>query len=221
MKKICILIMFIFLVTGCSVNYNLTINEDLTVTENAKLTGTSDFFSNYFKTTKKNVLKSYLDVYQGVLTENKYTYELKEDTVPYVLVERKYDSIKEYTEKSILFSDYFEEVKYTEDGDIKRIETTGYDKGNPDDNRDRFYLREASIAIKCPYKVKDHNAKNVDEETNTYYYELPNEDDVIILEFDASSKYNPGAKTIKIIIIMALVVIVSWLTVFILNKKNK
>lgn len=221
MKKICILIMFIFLVTGCSVNYNLTINEDLTITENAKLTGTSDFFSNYFKTTKKNVLKSYLDVYQNVLTENKYTYELKEDTVPYVLVTKKYDSIKEYTEKSILFSDYFEEVKYTENGDIKRIETTGYDKGNSDDNRDRFYLREVSIAIKCPYKVKEHNAKNVDEETNTYYYELNNEDDVIILEFDASSKYNPSAKTIKIIIIMALVVVVSWLTVFILNKKNK
>lgn len=221
MKKIVVLIIFLFLVTGCSVEYKLTINEDLSIIEKAKLTGTSDFFANYYKTTKTNVLKSYIDIYESTLKENNYSYELIKDNTPYVDVEKKYDNIKMYTEESILINNYFEEVKYTENGNIKRIETSGYDKGSSDDNRDRFYLREISISIKCPYKVKDHNAKKVDEKTNTYIYELNNDGDKIILEFDSSKKYNPNGTLYQIVIVMGIIVIAGWLTVLIINKKNK
>ena len=220
MKKIFILILFLFLITGCSVKYDLVINEDLTINEKARLTGTNDFFANYYKTTKINVLKSYLDVYENTLKENNYSYEIVKDDIPYVTVEKNYSSISEYTNKSVFLSDYFEEVKYTENGNIKKIETSGYDMGSEDDNRDRFYLRELSISIKCPYKVVNHNAKKVDDKTNTYFYELDNEDK-IILEFDSSSKFNPNAKIIMILLIMLAIIVASWLTVFILNKKNK
>ena len=93
MKKIVFLVLSIFLITGCSVKYNLVINEDLSITEEAKLTGTNDFFANYYKTTKKNVLKTQLEQYQDILNEKGYTYKLVEDTTPFVNVSKKYDEM--------------------------------------------------------------------------------------------------------------------------------
>lgn len=219
MKKILFLIIALLLITGCSVNYNLTINEDLTILEEASLTGTDDFFANYYKTTKKNVIKDSLELYKDILKTNGYNYEFIENDTPYVKVNKKYNNIGSYTKESILFNNYFDEVKYTEDGNLKKIETVGFNENNPDDPN-RFYVRKLSISITCPYKVKNHNARNVNKKTNTYYYELNSNSSKILLEFDSSKKFNPNSDTILIIIICILVIIGAWVTIYILNKKK-
>ena len=166
MKKKLLLLVIVLLLTGCSTKYNLIINEDLTVTEEAKLTGTEGFFSNYYKSTKKNVLNSQLDSYKSVLDENNYQYELIDDTTPYVLVKKNYKNVNDYINSTLLFNEYFDEVKYTEDGNIRKIETIGFNENNPE-NPDRFDIKELEISIKCPYKVKKHNAKKADNTKNT------------------------------------------------------
>ena len=220
MKKIILLVISLLLVTGCAVKYNVVINEDLTLTEEAKLTGTSSFFDIYYKTTKTNVIKSMIDIYKDILDENKYTYELKEGTTPYVLVSKKYDSVSDYTNNSILFNGYFDEVKYTEDGNIKRIETMGYMPNDPD-NPDRFNIKELEISITCPYKVKNHNAKGYNKETNTFYYELNSDSDKILLEYDVSKKFNPHEDVLKTIIISLVILIVVWVSFILFIKKEK
>ena len=219
MKKVIILFTLVFLVTGCRVKYDLTINEDLTVNEETKMTGTSEFFDNYYKTTKKNVLKSMIEIYQDILIDNNYQYNLQDDTIPYVLVTRKYNSVNDYVSNSILFNGYFDEVKYSEKGNIKRIETIGFYDNEPD-NPDRFNVKELEIAIHCPFNVVRHNAIRVDEMTNTYYYELSEENDKIIIEYDINSKFNPNASLIKIIFISILVIACLCLVLLFLNKKN-
>ena len=221
MKKVLFLILSLILITGCSVKYDLVINDDLSIIEEAKLTGTNDFFANYYKTTRKNVLNNLLEGYQDILIEKNYTYKLVEDTVPYVNVSKKYSNIDDFTKNSILFNDYFDEVKYTSLGNVKKLETIGFNENNPD-NPERFDVKELEISITCPYKVKNHNAKNVNEKTNTYYYEL-NEDSgyKILLEFDSSKKFNPYEKMIIMILVCLAVIIVSWVTIYILNKKKK
>ncbi len=221
MKKIVILIITLFLITGCSVKYSVVINEDLTMVEEAKLTGTDDFFADYYKTTRTNVLKSILEVYQDKLDENNYQYELVEDkTKPYVILTKKYDNGNDYVTNSLLFNKYFEEVKYSEDGNIKKIETIGYNGDIPDD-QDQFSIRELEISIKCPYKVKNHTAKKVDKETNTYYYELNDENNKILLEYDTSTKFNPKSDLIRTLLILFGIVIASWIIIIIVSKKNK
>lgn len=219
MKKVIILIIMLFIVTGCSVKYNITINEDLSLIEEAKLTGTDAFFDNYYKTTKTNVLKSFIEIYEDILNENNYKYELKEDNVPYVLVTKEYNNVNEYINNSKLFNDYFDEIKYTENGNIKRIETIGFHE-NDIDNPERFTISELEITIKCPYNVKEHNAKGFDKLTNTYYYELNEENDKIIMEYDASSKFNPDSDFIKTIIISIIIIIVCFIVAIFLNKKS-
>ena len=219
MKKIIVLLLAIFIITGCKVEYKLTINEDLTLIEEANLTGTEEFFDNYYKTTKKNVLKSLLDIYQDILNENNYGYELKEDTIPYILVSKKYTTVKEYTENSLLFNEYFDEVKWTEDGNIKKLETIGFNP-NEADNPDRFNIKSLKISIKCPFEVKKHNAVDVDKSTNTYYYELNEKHDKILFEYDVTQKFDPNKDIIRMIIIGVLVIVVTWIVVAYLTKKN-
>jgi hypothetical protein len=220
MKKISLLIIFVLVITGCSVKYNIVINEDLSVSEEAKLTGTTEFFNNYYKTTKANVLKDNLNVYKDLLEENNYKYELIEGETPYIIVTNTYNKVSDYIDKSILFNDYFDEIKYTENGDIKRIETIGYNANNPDDPN-RFNVKELEISIKCPFKVKEHNANRVDEKNNIYYYELSEEKDLkIIFEYDSSKKFNPNGRMIETIIMCVAVVVVAWIAI-IINRKNK
>ena len=220
MKKIVFLVLSLILITGCSVKYNLVINEDLTIHEEAKLSGTSDLYDTYYKTTKKNVLKSLLDIYQDTLNEKGYTYELKEDSTPYVNVSKKYDNISDFTKNSILFNDYFNEVKYTSNGNIIKLETIGFNENNPDDPG-RFNVQELEISINCPYKVKNHNASKVNEKTNTYYYELNNDHSKILLEFDSSKKFNPNEKKIIAVLGCLGIILVSWIMICALNKKKK
>ena len=208
-----------FILTGCTASYTVTINEDLTVSEEAKLAGTDDFYATYYKSTKKNVLKTQIDSYKDILDENNYQYELIEEEMPYVLVKKNFSSVNEYINSTLLFNDYFDEVKYTENGDIKRIETVGFNENNPE-NPDRFDIKELEIAIKCPFKVKDNNASRVDKKTNTYYYNLL-VDNKIIFEYDTSKKFNPNADLLMTIFIVVGFIILVWLTVFIMNKKNK
>lgn len=219
MKKIFMLLIFLFILTGCSVKYNLTINEDLTITEEAKLTGTEDFFKDFYKSTKKNVINSQLDSYKSLLDENNYQYEIKDDSIPYVFVQKKYDSFKEYIDTTLLFNEYFDEVKYTENGNIKRLETVGFNENNPE-NPDRFDIKELEISIKCPFKVKEHNAKKVDKKTNTYYYDLF-KDNKIVLEYNVSKKFNPNEEILYKVLMFVGVIVFSWLTVLVLNKKKK
>ena len=220
MKKIVILIITLFLITGCSVKYSVVINEDLTLVEEAKLTGTNSFFQDYYKTTRTNVLKSFIEIYEDTLKENNYQYELIEDkTTPYVIVNKKYENALDYVNNSILFNKYFEEVKYTEDGNIKKIETIGYNGDIPDD-QEQFLVKELEISIRCPYKVKNHTAKSVDTNTNTYYYELNSDNNKILLEYDASTKFNPNSGLIKILTILIFSLFVIWVVIVRVNKKN-
>ncbi len=220
MRKVIILMSFLFLLTGCAVKYNLVINEDLTILEEAKMTGTTAFFDNYYKTTKTNVLKTFIEIYQEILDDNKYSYEIIKDQVPYVLATKKYDTVEDYTKKSILFNNYFDEVKYTEDGNIKRIETVGFNDNEPD-NSDRFNVSELQISIKCPYKVTDHTAVSVDSNTNTYYYTLNKDNNKIVFEYDSSVKFNPNKSIIPTILFCIGAIIVVWLIVVPLDKNSK
>ena len=220
MKKIVILIIALFLVTGCSVKYNIVINEDLSINEEAKISGTEELYKTYYKTTKKHVLKGFIDLYKNSLEENEYQYELVEGKDPYVIVNKKYNSVEDYINNSKLFNGYFNEIKYTEDGNMKKIETIGFNP-NDVDNPDRFDVKAIEITITCPYEVKNHNARYVNKNTNTYYYDLNEKNNKILLEYDISSKFNPKGDLIKTLIMTLIAVVIFWIVIIVITKKNK
>ena len=221
-KNYLFLILIIFLMTGCDVKYNININDDFTVLEKSVLTGTSDFFKPYYKTTKKNVLEEILGNYEARLKDKNYGYQLVDGDSTYVSLEKKYDNIQNYLDNSILFNDYFEKISYNTNGNLVRIETEGFNP-NEEDNPDRFYVRKLEVSITCAYKVVESNATKIDKKTNTYYFEMSeNSDDFkILLEFDKSSRFIKDMDKYLIIGGSIVVIIASWIFVFKVNKKKR
>lgn len=221
MKKIVILVCLLFFITGCTVTYNVSINEDLTVTEEALITPSDDLYDIYYKTSRSNVLKEFLEEYREILQQNNYTSEVIKDSNPYIKLHKTYQKMEDYIQNGILFNDYFDEIKYSKDDDIVKIETIGFNPIN-DEVPERFSIDKVVIGIKSSYEVVSSNAKKVDKKSNTYYFELykDTEDFKIILEYDTSKKFNPNKNLYLMILIFILMVIVSWIFVGI-NKRKK
>ena len=74
MKKI-ILALIVLVVTGCSVNYNVKINDDFTINEKVEIKEDDKFYEQYYRTTRKNALNGILDNYSNILKNNNYRYK--------------------------------------------------------------------------------------------------------------------------------------------------
>lgn len=221
MKKILILLVCLLL-TGCNVNYNVNITDELKITEEAIIRGDEELYSAYFRTSRNKVLNEFLDIYGDTLRENNYEYNLIKGENPYVNLKHSYNNINEYLNSSKLFNGYFDRIDYKVDGNKIKIETIGFHYNIADDP-ERFYVNNVDIAINLPFKVINHNATMVDENTNTYYYNLSSktENFKIMLEFDSSTKFNPNMKTIIKILILIGVIILTWFLVYYSNRRKK
>ena len=221
MKK-WLLALILVLLTGCSVNYNVMINDDFSVNEKAIIQLDDDFYEQYYRTTRKNVLKELLDGYSSILNENNYTYNISDDKNPFIALEKKHANVEDFVNNSILFNDYFDKINYNKNDSKLEINTEGFNP-NDSDNPDRFNISELSIIIKPSFKITKHNAKEFNEEENSLTYVLNNEDDNfnILLELDINKRFNPLGKGTKYMIIFVGLAIVAWIFVIVKSRKNK
>ena len=188
------------------------------------MTGTDNLFENYYKSSKLNVVKMFLDVDKITLDEYGYNYKIIEESTPYVLADKKYNNMASFTENTVFYKQYFDSLEYSEKDGIITIEGKDFLPNDPDDPG-RYYISDMTIAIESKYKVIDNNANSVDKDTNTYYWNIDNDttDFKLLLSFDSNTKFNPYINEIIMIIVSILIVIITWLSVwyFYRNEKKK
>ena len=95
MKKT-ILLLLPFLLTGCaSVNYNLVINKDLSVSEEVNISATKEYFDGFYMNLPITIVEEAYNNPQinDLLKQNNYSYELRKDNRPYpsVFVNQKFE----------------------------------------------------------------------------------------------------------------------------------
>lgn len=164
MKKIkyLILIIIVLLFSGCSGNYNLTFNKDLSVTEelNAFIENDSD---NYDRTYKL--------IEEAGLNEEDYEVIVISDEVK-IVYKKKYDSFEEYYLDSKLYKMLFENIEYTKDNVGMSINTKSNLKIDDKDNQNiinSYDMDDFKINIKVPsFVVKKNNADSVKDDTYTW-----------------------------------------------------
>lgn len=214
MKKKILVILVVLLLTGCKVEYNLVIDENLKVKEEINMTGTDSFFADYPLTSKINVLKMMLDTgnRKEMLISNGYHYDVVEDNTPYIKVTKNYDSLDDYVDKTLFISQYFEKLDVINNNGIVTVKSEGFMPIEEDDS-ERYFIEYFTLKIQVPYKVTDSNAYKVDEKTNTYFWYITNTDESssIVLTFDSSTKYNPYLKLILEVIVLIILVISIWI----------
>ena len=222
MKKILLLILIVFLTSGCKVEYNLFINDDLNVTESLNMTGTDSLFDSFYKSSKLNVVKLLLDADKEQLDNNSYNYELIEDYIPYVLANKKYKDMKLYANDTIFYKQYFEDLVCDNKDGIVTLKTKDFKPNDPDDPS-RYNIKELTIAITSKYKVIKHNADRFNEKTNTYYWDI-NANTVdfdLLFSFNSKIKFNPYINIYLMIFISLVVLLVTWISICWFYRKEK
>lgn len=178
-----LLIGVLVLLTGCSYNYELTINKDLSVDE--KVLASSGI--NEFNPLEIDEMMINLsDNYKG------YTFDkhIKEDLT--ITGVRHYQNLNGY-KRSTIFDEYFKDVTITrKSSKIKLV-------FNPKTDDNLFYgpevdnsMIDIKASIKLPFKVLNTNADHIDKSTNTYSWIITNDNQYrsLILKFNQNIIFN-------------------------------
>ena len=233
-KKIFILL-FAFFLTGCSIDYNVLVDEKKRVEESITM-----FVSN-------EDIKQYNNSVEGYLTSKIYEYKNKDIYKPYqfarkigkensyVILTRKFKSLKEYSESPNL-KNLFEFVIVEEDDSGTSLKTTGkyYKENIYSDYVDTVALIE-NITIKYKFynNIIESNADEFDEKNNILiwtidindnekhlYFKIGNDKryDIIMLD----KLYKNVDKIIIVISTIGVVGIISliYLYFYKISKKN-
>lgn len=179
MKKIryILILIIVLLFTGCSGNYNLTFNKDLSLTE--ELNVNIDNKENTYETTYSLFEKAGIDPdkYEILIVEDKVRIKYKE----------KYSSFEKYYLDSKLYKMLFENIEYKKDNKGMVINTKSTLKLDDKDNQNiinSYDISDFKININTPFSVNDSNADSIKD--NTYTWILNSKDTYKDISIDFS-----------------------------------
>lgn len=179
MKKIkyILILIIVLLFTGCSGNYNLTFNKDLSLTE--ELNVNIDNKENTYETTYSLFEKAGIDPdkYEILIVEDKVRIKYKE----------KYSSFEKYYLDSKLYKMLFENIEYKKDNKGMVINTKSILKLDDKDNQNiinSYDISDLKINISTPFSVNDSNADSIKD--NTYTWILNSKDTYKDISIDFS-----------------------------------
>lgn len=191
-KKIFLLFMTIFLLSGCTASYSVNINEDNSVTEEASVYEEKEIFDYYFIDALEHTsytpeyfsdisIKNYISQWSKnynitgyARSDSEKNYSVKKDS--------NYSSLNELKNSQVLKM-VFDKVEIKNNDNIWSLNFSGYNKEvlNVIDNY--------NVTIKLPYLILDTNGSKNSLNIVTWNFNKLNVDD-IFLEFDISKKYD-------------------------------
>lgn len=160
-KKLFIILISAFLLTGCDLEYNVKINTDLTTTE------TIEFFVNNASIEEEKELygdedyNNYLDSSQNILDNNNYTYKYEyTDEGLYVTATKSNNSL---TVNETIFNKKYSYYDFYCNDDYCMLYAVGLDEKTYGEE-----IYNLNISIQVPYKVILNNADEIDKFNNIY-----------------------------------------------------
>lgn len=198
MKKIkyILLILIVFILTGCSGNYNLTFNKDLSINEelNILIDNSNDAYERTLDLLKK-----------AEIDPDKYEIMIDKDKVKIVYKET-YSSFENYYLNSKLYRSLFENIEYEKDNTGMSINTKSRFKLNDKNNQsiiNAYDIDNFKINLSIPFNVTENNADSIKD--NTYTWDLNNSDTYkeINLKYDYRNDRVPSIVLISTIVIIS------------------
>ena len=154
--KIFIFLCLILLLSGCSVEYDLTLNDDLTVSEKV------NYLYDMFKRNGEDI----------TLTSREDEYNT------YATAITSHDDINDYASK--FSSDVFDNINVTKDGNIITFSAEQKELLSSDTNYSLLY-DDITVNITIPFEVTSNNADKVNG--NTYTWNIKKDSDYKTIEF--------------------------------------
>ena len=225
--KIFIFLCLILLLSGCSVEYDLTLNDDLTVSEKVVATEKTKRMEALTKQKGKQAVNYLYDMFKRNGEDITLT-SREDDYNTYATVITSHEDINDYASK--FSSDVFDNVNVTKDGNIITFSAEQKELLSSDTNYSLLY-DDITVNITIPFEVTSNNADKVNG--NTYTWNIKKDSDYKTIEFSYKEgnkkdeiNINVNNETYNIhygvIIAVGLVIIISSIVLFVYikNKKN-
>ena len=226
-KKIILLILVMLLFSGCTVKYDLFINEDLTVNERVTASEGSNSLKTKTGREPKTVADTLYNFYKidGV----KYSFSTVENSNSITsTASTSFNTLEDYQE--YFTSDIVKGVNVTRDGDYITIE---YKQDVPLQKYSSKSLLydQIEVNLEVPFKVIEHNADSV--KRNTYTWNIYKDGNLKEIKIKFNTKETNGSKvfnfgffeinvkyTVLVVVGIVLVLLTIVTVVYINNKKN-
>lgn len=209
--KFLILFLLIIITTGCSGNYNLKINADLSVDENLELTidNENDAYEKTLKIFEDNKIKR--DNYDVNINSNEVTITYKD----------KFDSIEDYILNSKVYPQLFSKIQYNKTSKYIDLYTNedlkiknGYNEENGSNLTD---LDVIQVNIENPFNIISSNEDIVNNHIYTWSIKKNEGQKNIHMQF----KPNFNKFPIRPVIVGLLIIIVSIFLIYNLIKRYR
>lgn len=229
MKKIKIFIFLcsILLLSGCSVEYDLTLNDDLTVSEKVVATERTKRMEALTKQKGEQAVNYLYNMFKRDGEDITLT-SREDDYNTYATAITSHEDINDYASK--FSSDVFNNVNVTKDGNIITFSTTQKELLSSDTNYSLLY-DDITVNVTIPFEVTSNNADKVTG--NTYTWNIKKNTDYKTIEFSYKEgnkedqvNINVSDETYNIqygvIIAVGLIIIIGSIVLFVYikNKKN-
>lgn len=173
--KLLFLLLIPLMITGCSVDYNVLVDENKKVVETVKFIGVNEQISNNNESLDM-YLNEQITTYKQIDLFSHYIFTKHVGKMAsYVMMQKSYESLKEYS-NSTVFRNIFEGAEVIKKEDYTSFNTTGkYYYNNlygGEGTEPDFYINDLTIKIKFYNKVVDSNADKVDERNNTLEWDI-------------------------------------------------
>jgi ABC-type glycerol-3-phosphate transport system permease component len=187
--KISVIFFFILLLSGCDVEYNLTIDKDLNFTEEITAFYDHSYFDDLKYITKEEQLRSLVLSFNDELQNSPYEYSIiNNKDGGGILLEAKYDGINTFRENSKIAAYKFKKYDLTQNGNIITL-TTSSPYYYVEQDQERPPIKKLTVNITLPFIVTSNNADKVNG--NTYSWIIGEHyDKTINLTFDKTKLTN-------------------------------
>lgn len=188
--KLILLIVFMFILSGCNINYSVNIRSNGEVLEKFVMSfDEKDIDSSSPKSFIEDKIKTYKEnnIYKD------YKFEVKiSGNKSKIIASKKYSSLNDYINKSEILPIMFEKTVFTGDYDIKGLQTVGeYYQDVVFDSVDGPGIENIDIDVHSQFKILDNNAESIDD-NNTMHWNVSEENKnfSINFKFNNSKRYD-------------------------------
>lgn len=222
MKKNLILLFIVFLLSGCTVDYQLTIDKDGKVSEDARAMEDKEFFKEYSKSSIGRVVGFLIDPYSEELNKNNYnTNTIINSDTGGANLSKQYDSVEDYSKNTKLVGQFSDKVIYKEDGSKVTLSVKGK-LSDQEQNQDKFPIDSATIIIELPFEVTENNADKIVGRKYVWNLESGKEKEIkIVYNKNKIAKDNENNIVIYVLIGAVVLIIIGIIAVFNIKSKRE
>lgn len=202
--KIFIIGILLILVTGCSGNYNLKINDDMSINEELYLTidNSNNAYTKTLKIFKENNIPE--DDYEVVLSDNNVR----------ITYNKKYGSIEEYLLNSKVYHELIDEIQFNKSNNyidlyVNQKLKVSNDNGIKMNGTNLVDLDVLQINIENPFDVNFSNAEIVNDNVYTWTIKKGDTEKKIQMQFKPSLNIFPYKQVavLSTVIVCILIII--------------